>query len=328
MSILRTGRNKIELAVACAVVVGAVVALPTGDQVGGERHAVAEDSQNEGEARLLSADTALPSVSRDEIMARARFWYEASNSDPGFVRDLRVYPPDPDGKGYRSDCSGLVSMAWRLPLSYSTGTLPEVSHPLGSLAELRRGDILLARKDAGHRYGHVAIFDRWADATMTTYWAYDHGDGSVKYGVYRVERDGDSREYLPYRYDVVVDLTGAPADVAQPVGDVDKLTGGEGMITVRGWAADPDTPTTSTSVHVYLTAPAGGRTLVANLPAQEDRADIARTHPRYGAAHGFTAVLEGVAAGRYRVEVFAIDSSGAPDDHTWLNHAGPRVDVG
>lgn len=310
----------IWLAVVAVAVTAAVgVAVATDDDLEVAGAGVAEDS----EPRMFStAEGSLGAIGRDEIINRAQYWYQQSNGDPGFVRDLDVYPPDPEGRGYRSDCSGLVSMAWKLPTSYSTGTLPEVAFELDSLADLRRGDILLAQKDDAHRYGHVAIFDKWADAGMTTYWGYDHGGGRLKYQTYAVQRPDDSRVYLPYRYDNVTDEAGGPVDAAQPHGDINTVTGGTGEITVWGWAADPDTPTAGVSVHVYLTTPGGDRSLAANIPASETREDVAQVHPQYGAAHGYTATIGGLAAGRYQVEVFATDSSGTPDDYAQLSHAG------
>ena len=68
---------------------------------------------------------------------------------------------------YRRDCSGFVSMAWALGSSYSTWTLPRVAHRL-TKAGLRRGDILLHRPSSG--YGHVVIFDRWANRRTAPTW--------------------------------------------------------------------------------------------------------------------------------------------------------------
>ena len=87
---------------------------------------------------------------------------------------------------YRRDCSGFVSMAWALGSSYSTWTLPRVAHPL-TKAGLRRGDILLHRPASG--YGHVVIFDRWANRAHSAYVAYEQTPGT-----------GDKHHTLPYPY--------------------------------------------------------------------------------------------------------------------------------
>ncbi|HZM75109.1 MAG TPA: VCBS repeat-containing protein [Candidatus Limnocylindrales bacterium] len=137
-------------------------------------------------------------ITRAEILQRADYWYRQ-----GYVRDVDVYYPDPSGRLYRSDCSGLVSMAWHLSTSRSTATLPEVATRI-TVAQLQAGDILLAQKDANNDTGHTAIFVKWADTARTQYWGYDHGGGPIKYQVYGVQRNGDSRTYLPYRYEKVL----------------------------------------------------------------------------------------------------------------------------
>jgi hypothetical protein len=88
---------------------------------------------------------------------------------------------------YRRDCSGYVSMAWALPSSYSTATLPEVSHVVAR-SRLRRGDLLLHLASRGSS-GHVVLFDSWADAGHTTYVAYEETPNS-----------GATRHTIPYPY--------------------------------------------------------------------------------------------------------------------------------
>ena len=91
-----------------------------------------------------------------------------------------------DGYGtYRRDCSGFVSMAWALGSSYSTWTLPRVAHRLTKAG--LRGDILLHRPSSG--YGHMVIFDRWANRAHSAYVAYEQTPGT-----------GDKHHTLPYPY--------------------------------------------------------------------------------------------------------------------------------
>ncbi|MYS79552.1 hypothetical protein [Embleya scabrispora] len=97
----------------------------------------------------------------DEIVARAKRW-----------ADLRLrYSMSGLHDGYRTDCSGLVSMAWGLPPpGLTTVTLPEVSHRIAE-DDLRPGDILL--NTAPGAAGHTLIFAGWADAAHTSYHAYE-----------------------------------------------------------------------------------------------------------------------------------------------------------
>ncbi|MYW03091.1 hypothetical protein [Streptomyces sp. SID3343] len=95
------------------------------------------------------------------IVARAKGW-----------ADLRVgYSMSKLHDGYRTDCSGLVSMAWGLPPpGLTTATLPQVSHRI-ERDDLRPGDILL--NTAPGAAGHTLIFAGWADAGHSTYHAYE-----------------------------------------------------------------------------------------------------------------------------------------------------------
>jgi peptidoglycan/xylan/chitin deacetylase (PgdA/CDA1 family) len=75
-----------------------------------------------------------------------------------------------------------------------------------------------------------------------------------------------------------------------------------GGLTVSGWTIDPDTPTVSTRVHVYVDST--GTALTANL----SRTDVAAAHPEAGPLHGFVAALA-AAPGTHTVCVYAIDTS-------------------
>jgi cell wall-associated NlpC family hydrolase len=110
-------------------------------------------------ARVAAKGTA--AIDGSAIVARAKHW-----------ADLRVgYGMNGSHDGYRTDCSGLVSMAWGLPPpGLTTQTLPRVSHRV-ERADLRPGDILL--NTAPGAAGHTLIFAGWADAGHSRYYAYE-----------------------------------------------------------------------------------------------------------------------------------------------------------
>lgn len=74
--------------------------------------------------------------------------------------------------GYRTDCSGFVSMAWNLttdsgaPKSLVTWTLPSVASVI-STASLQPGDALIKP------YTHAMIFYGWIDQKAGRYWALE-----------------------------------------------------------------------------------------------------------------------------------------------------------
>jgi hypothetical protein len=88
-----------------------------------------------------------------------------------------------------------------------------------------------------------------------------------------------------------------------PMGALNRAVVSGGVLSVAGWVVDPDTPTTSARVHLYV-----DRNAVA-LPADRPRADVARAHPAAGSAHGF-AYSTALTPGTHRVCAFGIDTAG------------------
>ncbi|MFI9722421.1 FG-GAP-like repeat-containing protein [Streptomyces sp. NPDC052396] len=154
-----------------------------------------------GLARVApGASDLAPAITRSEVLRRAQTWVDA---------DL-PYNQQAKYQGYRTDCSGFVSMAWNLGDALTT---PEFD---GSVAkriskdELLPGDALLNPKPGDD--GHIVIFDKWANDAHTAYVGYElSGTGmhhrTIPYA-YFPEHDPDS--YYPIRNMSIVD--DAPAD--------------------------------------------------------------------------------------------------------------------
>lgn len=84
-------------------------------------------------------------ITRSEILSRADGW----------VRQGVVYSQTSSHAGYRRDCSGFVSMAWKLPTSYTTRNISGSARRV-PLSALRPGDAIL-------QPGHIQIFAGWAN---------------------------------------------------------------------------------------------------------------------------------------------------------------------
>lgn len=70
------------------------------------------------------------------------------------------------------DCSSYLSRAWGVSRQ-TTDTLASVADPI-TKEELRAGDAMnLPTWEDPARYGHVRIFDRWADPERKTMWVYE-----------------------------------------------------------------------------------------------------------------------------------------------------------
>ncbi|MCA9364377.1 MAG: hypothetical protein KC736_00590, partial [Candidatus Moranbacteria bacterium] len=84
---------------------------------------------------------------------------------------------------------------------------------------------------------------------------------------------------------------------------------------VRGWAFDPDNPSTSINVHVYRDGPAGSGTFVMSCSANLSRSDV---NSYYGISgyHGFDCSLPSSyqGTGSHNLYIHAIDINGSPNN--------------
>ena len=129
------------------------------------------------------------------VLTRAATWLTAWGGGP--VPYLSSNDPAMWLGGYRRDCSGYASMALGLASpGLDTAGLAARSVPIQKM-DLRAGDLLI---NAGpDNAGHVVIFDRWTDATMTSYVGYEQsGDGGTHHRVIPYPYFG-SYQMSPYR---------------------------------------------------------------------------------------------------------------------------------
>ena len=123
------------------------------------------------------------------------------------------------------------------------------------------------------------------------------------YGIDIMRNDAAPNALLGCR-DVVV-----PA--VDPVGHLDSATPAPGGFTLRGWAADPDTPTTPLQVHTYRDG-----TPATVTTADGTRPDLVAVEGgRYGTAHGYTTTVP--TGARARLCSYAINT-GAGTTNTTL----------
>ena len=102
-------------------------------------------------------------ISRELVIARAKFW-----ADKRLPYNWDVSYKDPQGKYYRADCSGMVSMALHLSGSPTTVGLRDYVYPI-SKSQLRPGDIVgNLGPGTGGANGHVVIFNGWVPNTNQT----------------------------------------------------------------------------------------------------------------------------------------------------------------
>ncbi|MFD9894880.1 hypothetical protein ACFWY9_36510 [Amycolatopsis sp. NPDC059027] len=141
----------------------AVAQAAPGGVDGGESAAVA--------AEAAPAVPAALTVSRGEMIKRATTWH------PHTAERVR-YDQNKTHNGYRTDCSGYVSMAAGLAKpGPNTVALAgsKVSVPINK-NDMKMGDLFI---DAigDHNTRHVVIFEKWSNAQHTKYWAYEQRGG-------------------------------------------------------------------------------------------------------------------------------------------------------
>jgi len=99
-------------------------------------------------------------ISRKAVVSRGAKWVSKRVS----YSQSRYY------NGYRTDCSGFVSMAWGARTSYTTGTISGAARRI-SASQLKPGDAVLYS-------GHVVLFVKWKNKRAGTFVAYEQANSA------------------------------------------------------------------------------------------------------------------------------------------------------
>ena len=286
-------------------------------------------------AQASAASSVDGPITRSEVLARAQYWV-----DKHVPYSQSVYSPDPQGRGYRSDCSGYVSMAWHLGTSLVTQTLPQVSTQI-SYDDLLPGDALDKESE------HVVLFDHWVDGAHTLAQVYtepDFGQFAMHENWTRATLLADG--YHAYRYNKIVN------DVAQPQPlQIGAVTGNGGLFhTIRNtdgtWAGgfgDVDTEAGPLDIVAADGALTGGDMQIVAVSRDgklHHTARLANGHwlpwgdvnAQTGA--GFTAADVAVAAVDNELNVVVTDTDGnvwhaiRHLDETWTHFGNVNVEAG
>jgi len=120
-------------------------------------------------------------ITRQRVLKRANHW----------IKKRVKYSQSSYYRGYRRDCSGFVSMAWRLKRSYTSSTIHTKARRI-SWRSLRPGD-------AVRRPGHVEIFRKWKSKRHRTYIALEESTWG-KPALRRVKHYASGCSALRYRH--------------------------------------------------------------------------------------------------------------------------------
>ena len=141
-------------------------------------------------APALMVTTNAYAVQRNTVIARAQTWIDRPVP----------YSQSTYFGGYRTDCSGYVSMCWTTGWSWNTRTFHSVATTI-PVDHLLPGDSLLK---AGT---HIKIFYGWVDDAHTMFVCYEQTGPTTKSSIQNIAHElADG--YKPYRYE---HIAGSPA---------------------------------------------------------------------------------------------------------------------
>ena len=158
-----------------------------------------------------------------------------------------------------------------------------------------------------NRFGHVAFVESVSGNTViltdggVAGKSYDGNTGVCYRSLTKSEvaTMGQCSGFYGYIY-----LDGAATH--DPQGCLDMATGGEGTVTLSGWAFDRDLPNTSTEVHVYAD---GGKTYIGKFQANQSSPDVNSAY-NLGGSHRFGGTLTTSLRGTHTIECYAINIGG------------------
>lgn len=156
-------------------------------------------------------------ITRHDVWERGAYWVH-QRVPYSQSRTAR----DPEGRQYRTDCSGFVSMAWHLGASLATDSLSTVSTRLSGYSDLRTGDILLKPKSCPTcNDGHVYLFVEWTDPSRSTAYVMDQTPSTGARQTTITSMTLQAKGYTPWRYNNIQEN---PVNTPDPVEeDVEEL---------------------------------------------------------------------------------------------------------
>lgn len=136
-------------------------------------------------------------ISRDTVIARAQTWLTADNGHQV------PYSQSATWGGYRTDCSGYVSMALELPKPgpNTVGLASSTYTSKIAMGSLQKGDLVIDATGTSTTR-HAVIFEKWTSSAHSAYWAYEQRGGhgtdhrTLTYGLGADDYDA----YRPNKY--------------------------------------------------------------------------------------------------------------------------------
>jgi hypothetical protein len=161
---LSIGIGTAALGVAGALGVAAF-GLPSGDTTA---HAAPAALHAAAQPAAQDVSAAAAPISRRNVILRANTWHPHS-------KNRIPYSQKKYHGGYRTDCSGYVSMALGLskPGANTVALASRTySNRIRRMSGLLKGDLVID-STGNNNTRHVVIFEKWADSAHSSYWAFE-----------------------------------------------------------------------------------------------------------------------------------------------------------
>ncbi|SCK31023.1 NlpC/P60 family protein [Streptomyces sp. WMMB 322] len=137
------------------------------------------------------------SISRNTVIKRARTWLTAIDGHQVPYSQSKTF------RGYRTDCSGYVSMALKYgkPGTNTVGLASSQFTKKIKMSQLKKGDLIIDANGSSTTR-HVVIFEKWTSAAHKSYRAYEQRGGygtdhsTRSYGIGKDQYDA----YRPKKY--------------------------------------------------------------------------------------------------------------------------------
>ncbi|WP_327679895.1 hypothetical protein [Kitasatospora sp. NBC_00458] len=201
MSTTHALNRGLAVAAAAALIAGVVAATPAfAAQHDAPPSATAVQDLDKGGAgqgpSVALAQAAGPRIGRSEVISRAASWYGIGLK---YTKTGETY------QGYRKDCSGYASMAWRLgtPGLDTTSFVPSGVASWISKGDLKPGDALL--NDAAGYDGHIVLFEGWVDSSKGSYYGYEFTGSGVQHRTIPYPYFSGHGTFKPARNNSIVD---------------------------------------------------------------------------------------------------------------------------
>lgn len=149
---------------------------------------------------------------------------------------------------------------------------------------------------SSQEYGHVAYVESVSGSKITI------SDSNWEKG-YITTRVGTQSDLNITGY-WVPSGGGSSSSGSKPIGEIDHLSGGVGVLNVSGWAFDADDKSAQLNIHVYIGDEGHGW-----ITANKERTDVNKVHG-CGDYHGFSETIKTAKSGTQKVEIYAINVGG------------------